>query len=348
MIGVGHGILTGRAVAADSGEAPAAPVLTAPDDNARVFLAQDVTVSATTSDGDLDEIQWVLDPGTMDEVVVATDASDPYSTTWTVDLDTDLLGAHTLVARAVRGAHATDSAPIDIVIDEWLLSWVDPSAVLQYCRADLGVTESSGAVSAWADQSGNGKHWEQLTGTNQPTFSATGGPNSTPCVDFDGSNDWMSTALDLPAPGTTPTLVGLVACPDTWSNNDTLVASTPGSFDAGASITQQGATPETDIYNGSTVGDNAGGTLTNWHRYLALFTGANTNNRLKINSTNATGINASGNDPGATRTLGARTAGAAPFDGKFAEVWHMNRAYVSTEESDVDAYITRRHGSGLV
>ena len=52
--------------------------------------------------------------------------------------------------------------------------------------ARLGVTNVSGACSAWADQSGNGFHATQGTAANRPTISTSGG---TPSLLFDGTND---------------------------------------------------------------------------------------------------------------------------------------------------------------
>ena len=59
-------------------------------------------------------------------------------------------------------------------IDLSPLFWMDASA---------GVTESGGAVSAWADQSGNGNDFSQATGSLQPTYDATG-LNGLPTIDF--------------------------------------------------------------------------------------------------------------------------------------------------------------------
>jgi hypothetical protein len=73
-------------------------------------MGETVAVSATTTDVDLDEMKWIANPGGS-ETEVASDATDPYSTTFVNAL---ALGAHTLVARAVRGAQSTDSAPIDL------------------------------------------------------------------------------------------------------------------------------------------------------------------------------------------------------------------------------------------
>ena len=52
--------------------------------------------------------------------------------------------------------------------------------------ARAGVTNVSGACSAWADQSGNGFHATQGTAANRPTISTSGG---TPSLLFDGTND---------------------------------------------------------------------------------------------------------------------------------------------------------------
>lgn len=54
--------------------------------------------------------------------------------------------------------------------------------------ARLGVTNVSGACSAWADQSGNGFHATQGTAGSRPAVSSTGGY---PSLLFDGSNDHL-------------------------------------------------------------------------------------------------------------------------------------------------------------
>lgn len=54
-----------------------------------------------------------------------------------------------------------------------------------WLRADLGVTLNAGNVSAWADQSGNGRHFTQGTAGAQPAWSATGGPTGGPTVAID-------------------------------------------------------------------------------------------------------------------------------------------------------------------
>lgn len=48
------------------------------------------------------------------------------------------------------------------------------------------------AVTTWGDRSQSSNDLTQGTGVRQPAYRATGGPNSLPCVEFDGSSDVMA------------------------------------------------------------------------------------------------------------------------------------------------------------
>jgi len=65
---------------------------------------------------------------------------------------------------------------------------------LIYLDANVGVTESAGLVSAWADQSGNNNDFTQVTGSLQPEYQATG-LNSLPSIYFDGTEEMISATL---------------------------------------------------------------------------------------------------------------------------------------------------------
>lgn len=107
-LGLGLGTLRGGGAAAVP---PEVPTLTAPTaDTAMVYVGQNVTVSATTTDVDLDEMLWIVSDGVGE---VASDATDPYSATWTV---AEAVAQYTIVARAVRGGLTTDSAPLTIYV----------------------------------------------------------------------------------------------------------------------------------------------------------------------------------------------------------------------------------------
>lgn len=74
------------------------------------------------------------------------------------------------------------------------------SSVAAWYRADLGVTVSGGTVAAWADQSGNARHFEQATAGNRPAFTESNvAIRGRPSVDFDGVSDYLthSTAFSL-------------------------------------------------------------------------------------------------------------------------------------------------------
>jgi hypothetical protein len=342
-IGIGIGIAPSPRAGTGGGPvAPAVPTLTAPAPGATVYTGIGATVSATSTDGDLTRIDWVLDPGGS-ETVVATDSTSPYSQTWTIGTTIALLGAHTLVARAIRGPQSQNSTPISITIDEWLLSWVAGSKLLQYIRADLGVTkDGSNRVSAWSDQHSSAKHYAQGTAANQPLYLATGGPNSKPAVQLDDAARRMNAALALPTPGTTPTLIwGIMRQAAAWVNSARFVAPTTNLSHL---IYQQGTTPTVRNYNAGNGQVNNGAATGTWYRWKAWFENATTD-YLLVGTTNATGISC-GNNSSADRNLG-NTVGASALC-SFAELAYANADWSAQETTDVAAYVTRRYGAGLL
>lgn len=61
-----------------------------------------------------------------------------------------------------------------------------------------GVTESSGLVSSWADQSGNGNDFTQVSGTRQPLLNSSDANfNGLPSITFDGDNDVLGNSALL-------------------------------------------------------------------------------------------------------------------------------------------------------
>lgn len=65
-----------------------------------------------------------------------------------------------------------------------------------WLRADRGVTLNSGNVAAWADQSGNARHFVQATAGEQPLYSETGGANGRAYVEV-GPDRWLSSSAAM-------------------------------------------------------------------------------------------------------------------------------------------------------
>ena len=79
-----------------------------------------------------------------------------------------------------------------------------------WLRADQGVTLTSGKVSLWADQSGNGNDVVQNTGANQPTLStnAIGGRSA---INFAGTTFMTNSNTNIVSAGGSPYSVLVVA-----------------------------------------------------------------------------------------------------------------------------------------
>lgn len=92
----------------------------------------------------------------------------------------------------------------------------------QYVSAHSGITDTSGLVSAWNDLSGNGYNYA-AAGGNRPTLRAEGsGIGNHPAVDYDGTDDQMTTADGAQWNYTNQTVV-IVFQPDLETGNQNLI-----------------------------------------------------------------------------------------------------------------------------
>lgn len=139
---------------------PATPTLTAPANNANVFNTLAVTVSATTTDTNLDQMDWLLDGVVVATVAGVGTPAGTYSTTWTPSA-TD--GAHSLVARATRSAATASSSAITVNVGEILHTLVTSVTCLRAWQSDFGAALGGTPLAS---------------GTAPPVVTLTGSPAS--------------------------------------------------------------------------------------------------------------------------------------------------------------------------
>lgn len=141
--------------------------------------------TATDTDGTVQQVEF-----RANNALIASVASAPYQLP--VELRTP--GSLTLTAVAVDnwGARAT-SAPVTLTITGTGPA-APPTAGLQlWLKADAGVTAVGGAVTAWADQSGNGNNAMQAFDVSAPVL-VNDAVNGKPALRFDGELRYLDVA----------------------------------------------------------------------------------------------------------------------------------------------------------
>lgn len=218
------------------------------------------------------------------------------------------------------------------------------SKVLQWCRGDSVNTVTT---FDWFDQSGAGRHYTQATAAAQPAYTAsdaTCGNRGT--ILFDGSDDNINCAsFALPAPGTTPTYIGMIIKQVSWTSADRIVSQDSGT-DA-LIVRQTSASPRLDLFNASGANQNAIATLNTW-RFVEAYFSASVADYLTISGTVVTGASAGSNTPSAGRNIGGINPGT-PRYGNFhiAEIFYCNADVTAGERTSLASYITDWYGGAV-
>lgn len=225
------------------------------------------------------------------------------------------------------------------------LTYVAPSKVRQYVRADPAYVTRDGSnrVSQWNDISGAAKHYTQGTAGNKPLYSATGGPNSTPIVSLDDVARYMSSTLTTNTPSTTQHAIWFVARQVSWANGRRIISDTTN---LKRLTYQEGVTPQVDLYDGASVGNNAGGTVGSFARFYAHWAMGSSRLWIGASDSGAT-LNPSAQAADVGRLIGNNAGSSAVVD--FCEVLYVEPSLSAQELSDLATiYIPSRYGVGNV
>ena len=211
------------------------------------------------------------------------------------------------------------------------------SGLLVWNRSDQGITQSSGLVSGWADQSGNSNNFAQSDVNKRPQYSPVDADyNGHPSLFFDGVDD----VLDTSAIGYGPYTV-FVVCH---------VNGTVGYLWNRTSEYTFGNTTYS-IFTAARggAGNSAANLTAGWivsaspKIFTRVMDGTHAGDLVRINGTNQSYSTLVGSDPG-TDVVTEAFSILSGSGGTLAEVIIYNRALNSTELGQVESYATARYG----
>jgi hypothetical protein len=206
------------------------------------------------------------------------------------------------------------------------------------------VTVVSGAVSEMFDVSGNGFALTQAVAGSRPAYVAVGGPNGNPSVLFDGVDDFLANAaLDLPAPGTTPTFYWGVVRQVTWTSGDRFWLA--AGF--GLQFFQGGLATEVFINNGGGFGPAISMPLNTYRRIQSYFSNSIAD-YLRVGSLNSTGTNVGNTDAAAGFFIAQDGIGGGFGNIELCELWIFNALPTALQLAQLDAYAANRYGASVL
>jgi hypothetical protein len=223
-------------------------------------------------------------------------------------------------------------------------AFVSSIPVLAAYQTDLGVTQSGGTMSVWADQTGNGNVINGA-GTTLPGYTASG-LNGFPTISLVAANQnaLNNTTLTLPTPGTAPTFYWFVFRQDVWASNRIIISATGTTR---LSILQNTATPQIGMQNTTVSNLNSGAPVSSWARGACKFTGS-TSDYLKLGASKITGASAGNSAPSAGFFLGRNNGTSAWTSFSIAALLICQGEPNTSELAALDSAVTSKYGAGVL
>ena len=210
------------------------------------------------------------------------------------------------------------------------------------------VTLNGGTVSQWNDKSGKGNHIVQATAANQPTYLATGGPNSQPCVQGDGTNDQLLLASGCTIAAQSMTWWIVVMNETSWALEVPLSGGLDASTDSFGLILRTAP----DEWDWSTYNPTTRIELTEsvsvgaWYVTRVTFNRSGGAMTMKVhNGTPGTNTNGGSGRNTTLLSLFTNRAKTAYFSGRIAEAICKSGISVSGENAQVNQYLNDRYPS---
>lgn len=219
-----------------------------------------------------------------------------------------------------------------------------PLPDLLWLDAALGVTESGGAVSAWADQSGAGNDFTQASAPNRPTLVA-GAVNGLPVIRFVAASNQSLNAALIVLPDAAQTIF-FVSKASTVHDGFVLSTSNGGS---GFVIRYRDNTTvlEMRFYNGTASVDGVDTDPTGFNVFCIKVLGTTVVAGLNSVYENGTLLASSSTVTTAhinPLKIGELFGGGFPFNGDIGEIMIYTTGLSDADRGDVENYLTVKYG----
>ncbi|MCC2547766.1 T9SS type A sorting domain-containing protein [Hymenobacter sp. BT175] len=235
------------------------------------------------------------------------------------------------------------------------------SGLQLHLKADAGVTSSGDVVSTWADQSGNGYNVSQATASRRPQLVANSTINGRPALRFntvaDGGTDYLNNvAASLMVSGS-PNTVFVVARATATSNGGvpftnrrtTRLMSYQLGFGSGAFYVYS------DGVNANNNASTADLRTTIRNPFIGTFRSGGPASILNVTVNGAaqavnqpSGMSTESGAAGFTVGTREDLITTSPWTGDYAELIVYNRALNSSEQTQVETYLSNKYGVATV
>lgn len=321
--------------------------LTAPASGGSAVAPADITVSADAADADgsIVKVEFLVNGG-----LAATATTAPFSATVNIPVATvavitaratDNLGAVTLSAARTFTTTAAEPNPLPALTN--LKLWL---------RGDKGVTEISGGVSAWVDQSGNFNNPVQTIAGRRPIV-VPDAVNGKTALRFDGADDSMIAAHSSSLAITGDISSFFVVKYDDYTGYNVAWAKTQSNQPGPTDFYTLPVSGRPQVFRGNGVGGAAtpGVLAANAGEYAIVgFDHAGTTLRHYLNGDwNGDAQNTAARaDTGRPLYIGTRDDQFTRMKGEIAEIIIYDSALSDADRAQVHNYLSQRYGITLV